>query len=606
MSNEIHAKDIGQEKQVFEVTLPTNQIEKIQICVGNAYESTNEAMSKYNIYHVDKALKKVTGSIGYYELPKDKKVLDKDNDFDVRGLGEDAMIIDDAAKQRFAKGLKKPPVKPPPPADSSSDEGSGDESSSDEDLTKYGVDDEQSYMRDYFDTNYKLGKVQIVPTYLKNLEKPANWANDVAVSLTGIFSNVYIIYANEQFLYTESGKPTKISRSKPLLDLNMGILPSVENLPYDKSIEYVIVSYKTQRHYRLVQHAGKVKFKEEELPDTIIQRFCKKHHTGGADKGVDDATFDTSVIETASSGDCFFDSLYRATRADDPAKQPSGVYLNEVYAFRKEIAKAMQSNKNAQNLITQIYTRQTTQNLDSIRDEFYKKKNGSSALNKSDKDIFGFAITSIFGVNKYDEDDFTIEEKQNVLTNFLTLFYEFLPDTSEPSKDKFKDIYNGIYGYGQTDIKSETLIQQREKLRHLFEKPPKPAPKKPAPKIVIDDEPPVPPVPPKPATAPAPVADEPAIDIPDGTEERVVEIINIYKSSDSDKKEKLAKYNKTQLTSAWEIIMKSVPGLQPKSVAGKTVDQLKQCLAGDQTEKCVKQTKKAKGGVSSKHTRKKI
>ena len=68
----------------------------------------------------------------------------------------------------------------------------------------------------------------------------------------------------------------------------------------------------------------------------------------------------------------------------------------------------------------------------------------------------------------------------------------------------------------------------------------------------------------------------------------------------------MAKYNKTQLTSAWEIIMKSVPGLQPKSVAGKTVDQLKQCLAGDQTEKCVKQTKKAKGGVSSKHTRKKI
>lgn len=602
MSNEIHAKDIGQEKQVFEVTLPTHQIEKIQICVGNSYDSTNEGMSKYNIYHVDKALKKVTGCIGYYELPKDKKVLDKDNDFDVRGLGEDAMIIDDAAKQRFTKGLKKP-VRPAPPADSSSDEENGDESSSDEDVSKYGLDDEQFYMRDYFDKNYKLDKVQIVPTYLKNLEKPANWANDVAVSLTGMFSNVYIIYVNENLLYTESGTPIKkASRSRPLLDLNMGILPSVENLPYDKSIDYVIVSYKSQTHYRLVQHAGKVRFKEEELPNTIIQRFCKKHHTGGPDKGVDDSTFDTVVIETASSGDCFFDSLYRATRADDPAKQPGGVYLNEVYAFRKEIAKAMQNNPNAQNIITQIYIHQTTQNMDSIRDEFYKKKNGSSILNESDKDIFGFSITSIFGVNKYNEDEFTFEEKRQVLTNFLTLFYEFSQDTSENSKDKFRDVYNGIYGYGKTDIKSETLAQQREKLRPLFDA--KPAPKS-KPKIVIEEPAPGPKPAPKPAHAePNPVG--PIIDIPDDTEERVVEIINIYKSSDTDKKEKLAKYNKTQLTSAWEIIMKSVPGLQPKSVAGKTVDQLKQCLAGDVTEKCVKPTKKAKGGESSKYTRKKI
>ena len=93
MSKQIHEKDIDEQKQVFEVTLPLNQLEKLQICVGNAYESTSST-NKYNIYNVDKSSKKVTETIGYYELPKDtSNILDKEGDFNVREMGEEKMFI---------------------------------------------------------------------------------------------------------------------------------------------------------------------------------------------------------------------------------------------------------------------------------------------------------------------------------------------------------------------------------------------------------------------------------------------------------------------------------------------------------------------------------
>jgi hypothetical protein len=47
MNKKIHDKDIDQEKQVFEVTLPKYNIEKLQMCVGNAYESSS-TKNKYN------------------------------------------------------------------------------------------------------------------------------------------------------------------------------------------------------------------------------------------------------------------------------------------------------------------------------------------------------------------------------------------------------------------------------------------------------------------------------------------------------------------------------------------------------------------------------
>ena len=92
MNKKIHDKDIDQEKQVFEVTIPKYNIEKIQMCVGNGYESSS-TMNKYNIYNIDKNTKKVTECIGFYELEKGKEVLDKDGDFDVRGLGEEKIEL---------------------------------------------------------------------------------------------------------------------------------------------------------------------------------------------------------------------------------------------------------------------------------------------------------------------------------------------------------------------------------------------------------------------------------------------------------------------------------------------------------------------------------
>ena len=637
MSKQIHEKDIDEQKQVFEVTLPLNQLEKLQICVGNAYESTSST-NKYNIYNVDKSSKKVTETIGYYELPKDtSNILDKEGDFNVREMGEEKMFIYEDFKSRYGKGKSKPAKKAK--AKKSEEEESDDK--------VYALDDQQKYMEDYFNGNYKLDRAKIVPTYLENLAKSENWANDVAISLTGMFSKVYIIIANEQFLYTEVGEAIKNANADtPLLDLNMGIFPSIDQLPHDPSIEYVIVSYKSQTHYRLVHHKGKVKFKESELPNVIVDRFCKRHHDGAV-KGVEDDSFDTEVIETLSNGDCFFDSIYRATRADEPDRKPGTAYAKEVEAFRKEIAKDMAGNPIAQKLITQIYIRQTEESYDSIKEDFFKKKNGSSKLNKTDDSIFQFAVATIFG-QEHNEDEFTFEEKKDVLTKFLTLFYEFVTDINEENKDEFRDKYRSIYGVGLDDIKGDSVDAQREKLKPLFKelkskpadapKPPtdEPAPKpsaeepKPSeeepkpeekekekekakkpkkPKVVIADETdklavenidqPSAPGPDKPDK-------KPIINIPDGTDPKVVEIINIYLSNNTDKEKQLEKFSKGQLTSAWELVIASDKGnFQPRTTVAKNVASLVKCLAGDTSVACVKQSKKAGGAKSSKYTRKK-
>jgi len=628
MSKQIHEKDIDEEKQVFEVTLPINQLEKLQICVGNAYESTPDT-NKYNIYNVDKGSKKVTECIGYYELPKDTNVLDKDGDFNVRELGEEKMVIYEDFKSK--KGKSKP-VKKAKKVVEDDEKEKGDQLPN----VTYGVKDEQYYIRDYFNGNYKLERTKIVPTYLENLETPRTWANDVAISLTGMFSNVYIIIANENFLYTGLGEYEKPAlASTPLLDLDMSIHPANDELFYDESIEYVIVSYKSQTHYRLVQHKGKVKFKEDELPNVIVERFCKRHHPGnGPDKGVDNDTFDTTVIETAESGDCFFDSIYRAVRADDPDRKPAGVYLDEVHQFRKEIAKEMAENDIAKKIINQVYIRYTEQSYDVIRNEFYKNKNKSTVLEPTDDNVFQFAVASIFG-KEHDSDEFTFEEKKLVLTTFLTLFYEFVPVVTEESKDDFKEKYIGIYGYSKGDIKGDSVDVQRANLKPLFANVQKPEDKakKPKgkakvvivsdsteeelPKPVIEPEPPKPKPGPKPKPAPKP-APEPApepepkpapvkngIEVPDGTDPDVAEIIAIYNSSDTDKREKLNKYKQPSLLKAWGIIEPFVNGQSKTKVNKGGVNQLRDCLAGDTSEKCIKPTKKAGGAKSSKYTRRK-
>ena len=638
MSKQIHEKDIDEQKQVFEVTLPLNQLEKLQICVGNPYEST-ASTNKYNIYNVDKGSKKVTEAIGYYELPKDtQSILDKEGDFNVRELGEEKMFIYEDFKSRYGKGKSKPVKK-------AKAKKVDDEENVQSDKV-YALDDQQKYMEDYFNGNYKLDRTKIVPTYLENLAKSQNWANDVAISLTGMFSKVYIIIANEQFLYTEVGEDIKDANADtPLLDLNMFIYPTIDQLPHDPSIEYVIVSYKSQTHYRLVHHKGNVKFKESELPNVITERFCKRHHDGAA-KGVPDETFDTEVIETTSNGDCFFDSIYRATRADDHAKQPGGVYAKEVEAFRKEIAKDMEGNPIAQKMITQIYIRQTEESYDSIKEEFFKNKNGSSKLNKTDDSIFQFAVATIFG-QEHNEDEFTFEEKRDVLTKCLTLFYEFVTDINEENKEDFRKKYRSVYGIGLDDIKGDSVDAQREKLKPLFEKP-KPKEKekekekeKPPPKpdeVEPDSDEVEPDSEPKEKEKEKPVkkakkakiviapADDSdkldieslditsdsaekksIINIPEGTDPKVVDIIGIYLSNNTDKEKQLEKFSKGQLTSAWELVIASDKGnFQPRTTVAKNVASLVKCLAGDTSVACVKQSKKVNGGTkSSKYTRKK-
>ena len=644
MSKQIHEKDIDEQKQVFEVTLPLNQLEKLQICIGNGYE-TSATMNKYNIYNVDKGSKKVTENIGYYELSKDTpNILDKEGDFNVRELGEEKMFIYEEFKSRYGKGKSKPAKK----AKAKKVSADSDEESDDK---VYAIDDQQQYMRDYFDGNYKLDKAKIVPTYLENLAKSEKWANDVAISLTGMFSKVYIIIANEQVLYTEVGEAIKEAKDDtPLLDLNMFIYPTIDQLPFDKSNEYVIVSYKSQTHYRLVHHKGKVRFKESELPNVITDRFCKRHHDGAV-KGVDNDSFDTEVIETISNGDCFFDSIYRATRADEPDRKPNTAYAKEVEAFRKEIAKDMAGNAIAQKIITQIYIRQTQESYDSIKEEFFKKKNGSSKLEQTDDSIFQFAVATIFGQH-HDEDDFTFEEKQDVLTKFLTLFYEFVTEINEENKDDFRKKYRSVYGIGLEDIKGDSLDAQREKLKPMFKDAPKPvenpkppAEPNPAPKPPAEPNPPAEeneqgkekekeqeqeqekavkkPKKPKIVIAPSddkvdvetvdqpsgPVSEsaekKPIIKIPDGTDPKVVDIIGIYLSNNTDKEKQLEKFSKAQLTSAWEIIIASVPGLQPRTTVSKNIASLVKCLSGDTSVACVKQSKKAGGTKSSKYTRKK-
>ena len=49
---DIHENDIGKEKRVFLVTLPKNNIENMQICVGDGYEDDDNL--RYNVYSINK------------------------------------------------------------------------------------------------------------------------------------------------------------------------------------------------------------------------------------------------------------------------------------------------------------------------------------------------------------------------------------------------------------------------------------------------------------------------------------------------------------------------------------------------------------------------
>jgi hypothetical protein len=644
--SKIHEKDLEQSKQVFEVTLPQSNLEKIQICVGNAYETT-KGMVKYNIYNVDKNTKKVTECIGFYELAKETEVLDKEGDFNVRELGEKPLTIFEEFKARFSKTKSRKTLK------ESAKPKKSDELSPPQE-PRYIVDD-QHVIAEYFGNNFSLSDEDIVSTYFKHFKSPGVWVNDVGVSITGIFENVYIIVANEQREYSDSGVVKQSTKSTKPIDLDMVILPRNEELDYSKDRKYVLISYISQTHYRLIKSNGKVLFSESELPSKIITRFCSKHHSGeDLPEGVAEEDFPIEIITTSKGGDCFFDSVYRATKASD-VDAPADAYLKEVHEFREEIAEKMDKNPLIQEMIKTLYRLNTTQDVDSISSKFYKDKFKRKPT-KDDDAVFKYAYSSLFGVDKHDENAFSFQEKQEILVKYLTLLYEFFPSVSEKDQDTFKKEYNDLYGVGKSmDIK-DTLENQRTALANVLQKPvPKPPPG-PKPKFVVADEPEPAPKPkntdeskdpePKPAPKPAPkfkVADEPApqpkntdeskdsepapkpkvadttvktskYDIPEGTESKlkaiIQEILDIYDSESSveerEKQLSSEKYNNVKyLDETWKIIARSDKTI--KNPVPKTKKNLLDCLSKNENNLCVsKRSKKATEGGSKKYTRKKI
>ena len=614
MNKKIHDKDIDQEKQVFEVTLPKYNIEKMQFCVGNPYESSS-TKNKYNIYNVDKNTRKVTECVGYYELDKGKEVLDKEGDFNVRGLGEEAIELYPDFVSGYSSKAKKSKETKETKGITQSKKLQDTVSLS----PKYVVDD-QKYMEDYFENKYDLTDEQVIPTFLKYVKKPQVWANDVAISLTGMFSNVYVIIANEDLEYDETQGNKPSNSSTELLDYNMTILPRNDELDYDKDRKYVIVSYKSQTHYRLVESNGKVSFLESELPKQIIERFCSKHHPSEQlPDGVDD--FPVKVIETASSGDCFFDSVYRATHAVD-ANASQNAYLKDVHKYREEIADGVEGKPMAQQLILQAYRVNAVQDVDTARNKFYNDKFGRQATPEDDA-VFKYAYSSIFGVNKHNEDDFSFAEKETILITYLTLLYEFFPDVSQEHQDEFKGVYNGLYGVGKTmDIK-DSLDKQRTALAKSFgsEKPKEKEKEETKVSELNEDSvkvvkkpkaKPAPPAPPAPAPPePGPVESKPLIDVSSISDSTTKEIVEIYMVSESleAKKQKLDKYSVKQLEAAWKVVNESNSELFRATPIPKNKLSYIECLSGDVSEKCVKeqkQSKKAKDKKGGKYTRKNI
>lgn len=630
MNKKIHENDIDQEKQVFEVTIPKYNLEKLQMCVGNGYESSS-TMNKYNIYNVDKNAKKVTECIGFYEIEKGKEVLDKDGDFNVRGLGEEKIeLYPDFVSGYTSKSTKKS-------KDSKETKAKKIPNTVSLSPNKYVVDD-QKYMEDYFENKYDLTDDQIIPTFLKYVKKPQVWANDVAISLTGMFSNVYIIIANENLEYDElqGTKPSK-SSTKPL-DYNMIILPRNDELDYDKDRKYVIVSYKSQTHYRLIESNGKVSFLENELPEKIIQRFCTRHHPSDElPAGVSDDEFPVKVIETAESGDCFFDSIYRATHAVD-INASQNAYLKDVHKFREYVADGVEGNPTAQQIIIQAYRVNAVQDIDNARNKFYNDKFGRKATSEDDA-VFKYAYSSIFGANKHDEDDFSFAEKETVLFTYLTLLYEFFPDVSQEHQDEFRDTYIGLYGVGKTmDIK-DSLDKQRTTLSKSFGKPNEKENEKENPKEKENEkekpkenvsvkivkkskaknkEPLKQSVIPDPVETVIETVVEPVVEPVESKSsldtssltEPTKTIVNVYLSSDSQdsKKIKLSIYSVKELEAAWKIVNESDKDLFRANPDPKKKESYIDCLTGDVSEKCVKakQSKKAKDKKGGKYTRKNI
>ena len=324
---EIHENDIGKEKRVFLVTLPKNNIENLQICVGDAYSDESDNV-KYNIYKVDKKTKKVTSTLGYYEFPKETKVLDDEGDFNVLDLGEDAMHIQhvkSAKSEKIAKPAKsEKPVKG---------------------KVKEYEPDADYYMTDYFNKNYQLKEEDIVPTFLENLVKPQVWSNQSVIEAVALFYNIYIVLVDDA-----------------IVDNNPGIVSvfPVLNGNYSPR-KYVIVSFETRDHFQLVENALKLtQFDLEQLPEFLTDKFPEEHKQHLSGKPVSMPKY--RLIETTKNGDCFWDSINRAVTGSDYDE-------DEITRMRRTVAASISQDPHMEQVragIVDAYHLYTTKNNDSV------------------------------------------------------------------------------------------------------------------------------------------------------------------------------------------------------------------------------------------------
>ena len=654
MSKKIHPSDIDQEKQVFEVTLPKFNLENIYICIGNDYEH-NKTHVRYNIYNVDKSTRKVTENIGYFEFTKDKdrsEMMDSDGDFKVMELGEENMTIHDEFIAKMSKSQRVKGTKPTKKAAEVTEVVQEEK----EEVSKPFVPldaanaDEDRAIEEYFNNDKELKSAEIVPTFMTNFIKPRKWVNSVGVFMTALHTDVYIIVISEGVRYTE-GIPPAVVKADPgdgdLINFQMKMYPILEGVEHDPAKKYVMVLYEPRTHYKLIEHEGNVLFNENELPQKIIDRVCKPHHETQV-KGVANS-LKLGVIKTADEGDCFFDSIYRATKNVDDVHAPKNEYVAQVHEFRKEIAEGVKGNKLVERSVKELYNLFSQADLNTIRDKFYLGKNGNKPESGDNEDtIFQAVIVIIFKM--YEETDLTYAEKDKMFTNYLTLLYRIYPGVKSVDSDefnKFSATYTQLYRKGNRDVNEPLDIQEQELQKVLNPKveakapepvvkvPPKqskklvvqtepvveaPPPKKQVKKLVVQPEPVVevpPPEPPKPVV----VAQEPAVKkvviepnyvLPKDCDiTRITGILEIYNSSDSveDKKQKLNKFivrgkGTLDFAAAWNIIKEQVPGI--KLPTKNTLDDYINCLANDPAQTCSKKETKKKGGDRHNTTRKKI
>jgi hypothetical protein len=625
MSKKIHSSDIDQEKQVFEVTFPKFNLENIYICVGNDYEH-NKTHVRYTIYNVDKETKKVSENIGYYEFAKDKErseLMDSDGDFKVMELGEDNITIHDEFIAKMSKSQRakvtKPVEKPKKTEGENVQKPSPPKSFSPLDAANA---DEDSVLDEYFNGDKELKSAEIVPTFMKNFIKPKKWVNSVGVFVTSVYSDIYIIVISEGVPYTLGIPPVEVKPEAGdgnFINFQMKMYPILEDIEHDPAKKYALLLYEPRTHYKLLEHEGKVLFSENELPQKIIERVCKPHHPTEV-VGVANS-IQYKVIKTADDGDCFFDSVYRATKNVDDIHAAKNKYIDEVHEFRKEIAEGVKGNKIVERGIKQLYNLFSQSDLNNIRDKFYLGKNGKKPKSKDNEDnIFHVTMNNIFGM--YPEIDLTYSEKEEIITNYLTLLYRFSPDVSSTDSKEFTTFaekYKQLYSKGGRDVYEPLDIQyaELEKVLKPVEQPAKPKAK--AKFLVLQDEPvvpepvPAPVPPPAPAPVPAPVpppapVPEPTIkqvNIPLETDPVVASIIEIYNSSESidEKKIKLNKFKKPQLAAAWDIIKEQVPGM--KNPSPVNAPDYVNCLSNDPAHTCNKKESKKKGGQSNNNTRRK-